>query len=315
MKSNDELETQLLKECKDIVPKLTHDLHKGMAGRIGIIGGSKDYTGAPYFAAISALKVGCDLVHVFCAKEAAPIIKSYSPELIVHPVLDADNALDLVLPWLPRLHVLVIGPGLGREESIMLKVEGIIRICRENPDLEIPLVIDADGLFMVCENPKIIKDYPHGAVLTPNIMEYKRLTSNLMCCDQPLNTVAEALGTNIVVLVKGAHDMIGYASKIKGSEDSPKNIVECTASGSARRCGGQGDLLSGSLGTFYYWAHMKAKRCSTEQQFPPGVVAAYAACRLTKECNQRAVAKCGRSTLTTDMLKEIHSAFEFLFEK
>lgn len=42
---------------KGILPSLTFDKYKGQAGRIGIIGGSKEYTGAPYFAAISAMKV------------------------------------------------------------------------------------------------------------------------------------------------------------------------------------------------------------------------------------------------------------------
>ena len=41
---------------RSIVPALTRDSHKGQNGRIGIIGGCKEYTGAPYFAAISALK-------------------------------------------------------------------------------------------------------------------------------------------------------------------------------------------------------------------------------------------------------------------
>nr|KAF6374703.1 NAD(P)HX dehydratase [Pipistrellus kuhlii] len=72
---------------KNIIPPLTSKKHKGQAGRIGIVGGCQEYTGAPYFAAISALKVGADLSHVFCTREAAPVIKSYSPELIVHPVL------------------------------------------------------------------------------------------------------------------------------------------------------------------------------------------------------------------------------------
>lgn len=31
---------------------------------------------------------GADLSHVFCTKDAAHVIKSYSPELIVHPVLE-----------------------------------------------------------------------------------------------------------------------------------------------------------------------------------------------------------------------------------
>lgn len=74
-------------------------------------------SGAPYFAAISALKVGADLSHVFCTRDAAPVIKSYSPELIVHPLLDAPEAGSKIEPWLDRLHVVLIGPGLGRDEA------------------------------------------------------------------------------------------------------------------------------------------------------------------------------------------------------
>ena len=67
------------------------------------------YTGAPYFSAISALKSGADLVHVFCEREAATVIKSYSPELIVHPVLDTEYVLEEIDSWLPRIHCVVIG--------------------------------------------------------------------------------------------------------------------------------------------------------------------------------------------------------------
>jgi len=67
------------------------------------------YTGAPYFAAISALKCGADLVHLFCEREAGQVIKSYSPELIVHPILDTEYALEEIDQWLPRLHCILIG--------------------------------------------------------------------------------------------------------------------------------------------------------------------------------------------------------------
>ena len=80
-------ESEMLQKVKAIVPKLTSSMHKGECGRIAVFGGCVLYTGAPYFAAISALKVGADLVHVFCEKGAGSVIKSYSPELIVHPVL------------------------------------------------------------------------------------------------------------------------------------------------------------------------------------------------------------------------------------
>jgi ATP-dependent NAD(P)H-hydrate dehydratase len=61
-----ENKSPLLERVRNIVPQLDNDRHKGEAGRIGVVGGSLEYTGAPYFAAISALKVGADLVHVFC---------------------------------------------------------------------------------------------------------------------------------------------------------------------------------------------------------------------------------------------------------
>ena len=96
-------------KVRTIVPKLTNDLRKGQCGRIAVFGGCFLYTGAPYFAAISALKCGADLVHVFCEKEAGNVIKSYSPELIVHPVLDTEYVLEEIDKWLPRLHCVVIG--------------------------------------------------------------------------------------------------------------------------------------------------------------------------------------------------------------
>jgi len=74
---------------QQIVSKLTATGHKGSAGKIGVLGGSVEYTGAPYYAAVSALKTGADLATVMCAEEAAAPLKSYSPELIVIPVLPA----------------------------------------------------------------------------------------------------------------------------------------------------------------------------------------------------------------------------------
>ncbi len=99
----------LQQKVRGIVPQLTTDMHKGQCGRIGVFGGCNMYTGAPYFAAISALKTGADLVHVFCESDAGQVIKSYSPELIVHPVLDTEYILEEIDRWLPRFHGVVVG--------------------------------------------------------------------------------------------------------------------------------------------------------------------------------------------------------------
>lgn len=34
----------------------------GQLGRVAVIGGSEDYTGAPYFSAMASAKLGCDMV-------------------------------------------------------------------------------------------------------------------------------------------------------------------------------------------------------------------------------------------------------------
>lgn len=76
----------IIKKLNGIFPRLTNEMMKGSNGRIAVIGGSYEFTGAPYYTAISALKVGADLSHIFCSKASSNSIKSYSPETIVHPI-------------------------------------------------------------------------------------------------------------------------------------------------------------------------------------------------------------------------------------
>lgn len=280
------------KSLYKIIPALTEDKHKGQAGRIGVVGGSLEYTGAPFFAAITALKVGADLSHVFCTKEAAPVIKSYSPELIVHPLLD--NDVEKIMPWLERLHVLVIGPGLGRDEKIFQNVEGLINICRL---LQKPLVIDADGLFLISKKPDLIKNYP-GIILTPNVLEYKRLFNT----DQP--NILGMFGDKCIVIKKGQTDEIF---------DSTSKTL-CSIKGSARRCGGQGDLLSGSVAVFYYWASLQEPIVFLENKNLNPILAAYAACKLTRKCNERAFKQKARSMTASDMIENIGTVFANNFE-
>ncbi|KAM4561018.1 ATP-dependent (S)-NAD(P)H-hydrate dehydratase [Fundulus diaphanus] len=290
---------------KSIVPPLTSKKHKGQDGRIGIIGGCKDYTGAPYFAAISALKVGGDLSHVFCTKDAATVIKSYSPELIVHPVLDSPNAVEEIETWLPRLHGLVVGPGLGRDDFLLKTAKEVIERSKAR---DIPIVIDADGLWLISQQPSVIHGY-QKAILTPNFMEFTRLFEALH--HEPMNgsdhrrsvmQLSGAMG-NLTLVLKGEQDLISDGNK----------VYSCSVEGSGRRCGGQGDLLSGSMGVMAHWAHA-ASTAGLIRGMNPSVVAAFGACSLTRQCNNQAFQRHGRSTTTSDMIQEIGPAFRKLFE-
>uniref|UniRef100_A0A4W3IWZ0 ATP-dependent (S)-NAD(P)H-hydrate dehydratase n=1 Tax=Callorhinchus milii TaxID=7868 RepID=A0A4W3IWZ0_CALMI len=289
---------------RNIIPPLTQEKHKGQDGKIGIIGGCTEYTGAPYFSAISALKLGADLSHVFCTKEAAPVIKSYSPELIVHPVLDSPNAVEEVEKWLPALQTIVVGPGLGRDDSLLQNAKGII----EKSKLKrLPIVIDADGLWLIAQEPSIIQGYSK-AILTPNVVEFGRLhkavlKSSVDVADHhdTLLKLSRAMG-NLTIVQKGQRDLISDGD----------TVLECSHEGSSRRCGGQGDLLSGSLGVLANWAFIAGKEKTNGLN--PSLVAAFGACVLTRQCNNQAFQKYGRSMTTSDMVAEIGTAFNKLFE-
>ncbi|CAD6992765.1 ATP-dependent (S)-NAD(P)H-hydrate dehydratase [Ceratitis capitata] len=282
-----------------VIPKLNatgssgKQRHKGQAGRIGVIGGSLEYTGAPYFSAISAMRVGADLAHVFCQRDAAVVIKSYSPELIVHPLLDAEDAIEQIAPWLERLHVLIIGPGLGRDPKIQKTVISLIEHCKH---INKPLIIDADGLFILNENIDLLNDLSN-VILTPNAMEFRRLFSDDV--DVMKQRMAR-LGAGVIVLEKGPQDKIYIPST--------SEIYTLPAGGSGRRCGGQGDLLCGSIATFFHWA-------LESNQSNAAFVATFAASYLVKQCNAAGFEKWGRSMVASDMLNEIHIVFRNVFEE
>lgn len=165
----------VIKQCKQLIPPLSNALHKGEAGRIGVLGGSKDYAGAPYFAGMAALRLGSDLAHIICDQSAGRIIKTFSADLIVHTDLNASSSKEETTQFLgallPRLHTLVIGPGLGREEYMQSAARIAIQLARQR---SIYIVIDADGLYLVQAEPELVKGY-RRAVLTPNVVEFKRL--------------------------------------------------------------------------------------------------------------------------------------------
>lgn len=271
---------EIVKSVQNSLAKLDQNNHKGQHGRIGIIGGSAEYTGAPYFAGISALRVGCDLLHIFCAKDAAQPIKSYSPDLIVHPVLDRPDGVEEIAKWLSRLHVVVIGPGLGTDELVFNNVKQLL-CCDAMKDKKI--ILDADGLRLtefVMENASHLK-----GILTPNAMEYNRIRH------------VTSFGS-FVVMVKAEKDIIIAGDKM---------IPGCEFVGSGRRCGGQGDILAGSLATLFYWA-------GRENLADAPVRACQGAGLLVRLCNYAAVQEKGRGALAVDMIEQIPRVFKKFFE-
>lgn len=295
-------ETCMLKYVKACIPPLDGSNHKGQAGRIGVVGGSLEYTGAPYFSGISALRVGADLTHIFCTKDSATVIKSYSPELIVHPLLDFPNAVSEISQWFERLHAIVIGPGLGRQKETFNVVTELIEVIREK---RIPLVIDADGLFLITEKIHLLKEFMSPVILTPNKIEFERL-----CAKTNGPTGLSQLGRYVTIFKKGEIDEV-YS--VDADVQWKSNI-----GGSGRRCGGQGDLLSGAIAIMMHWTLASKDKLLMETSGGDKVLLAsslscYGASRLIRLCNEKAFAVKGRSMVASDMIEYIHECFEHLF--
>ena len=365
-----------------LVPDLdSSKFHKGQAGKIGVVGGCEEYTGAPYFAAMSALRMGADLAHVFCAEGAGHVIKSYSPELIVHPYMreggsgsnggthtayDAElvtEAMEKIEPWLDRMSVLVVGPGLGRDPTMCETAKRIIAAACEK---DIPLVIDADGIRLVMEDEDVSLVGNNGrVVLTPNKAELDRFrgcgwggesgNSGDIASD-----IAHILNGPVVV-AKGEADVVvthtigevedmlenahleGYENEIAKLRKY-STLYVCDEMGSPRRCGGQGDVLAGTIATFLAWStRSEAAECAivsaamhleddpdTEAALSKAAMAqnyklnhvfassasalaAYAGCLVTRVAARAAFDKKRRSMLATDVIEELGDTMQRLF--
>lgn len=279
---------------KDIIFPLTSSLHKGQCGRIGVVGGSREYTGAPYFSGMTALRLGADLAHVFCTEGASTAIKCYSPDLIVHPILDDENALTQLMEWEKRLHAIVIGPGLGRDPKIIDVVAKFIQLLHKSGK---PVIIDADGLHIITQLPHLLEN-SMNVTLTPNKIEFERLCSALskeksVKLDE--SNVYQFLSPGITIVQKGAEDKIFNSS-----------VISTVIGGSHCRCGGQGDVLSGAIALFTYWA-MEAK-CENAS-----IVGGFLGCYFTKELNRTVYNELGRSMVTGDFIRNIHTVYKKLF--
>jgi ATP-dependent NAD(P)H-hydrate dehydratase len=256
--------------------------------------------------------------YVFCEPSAAPTIKSYSPNLMVSPLLrstdsissgthpSGDEVAKPILDMLPRLHVLVIGPGLGRDEVTLKQVASIIKAARSR-EPAVPMVLDADCLWLIQEQPDLIKGYKE-CILTPNVVEFARLAKaihlNVRSGDpNECEKLAEALG-GVCIIQKGKDDHISNG----------QGTTTCDIQGGLKRSGGQGDTLTGSLGTFLAWREIYHEGLWDVGKEPMSraetlLVAAFAGSAITRECSRRAFEKRGRSLQAGDLTEEVHHAF------
>lgn len=168
------------------------------------------------------------------------------------PESNAEHIASQIKDLLPRLHVLVIGPGLGRDPLMHQTVALVIKAAR---DQGLPIVLDADALAIVHKQPELVSGY-NGAVLTPNVVEFGKLCEALKVNvddNAPETARVEALAKTlkgVTVVQKGAKDYISNG----------ETTLTVDLEGGKKRSGGQGDTLTGSIATFLGWRNAYMER-------------------------------------------------------
>lgn len=211
-----------------LLPKRRRHANKGDYGHVLVVGGDYGMGGAVRMAAEAALRVGAGLVSVATRPEHISVVTTCRPEIMCHQVQSPED-LDSVLE---RASVLVLGPGLGKSEWSRNLFNHLIKI-------DLPKVIDADGLNLLAETPQRQEHW----ILTPHPGEAARL----------LKTSVTEIQHHRQKAVKSLQENYGGVAILKGAGTLVQNgiqrqAIHCGAGNPGMASGGMGDVLSGVIG-------------------------------------------------------------------
>jgi hydroxyethylthiazole kinase-like uncharacterized protein yjeF len=214
------------------LPERPADAHKWQAA-VRMVAGSVGMTGAAGLGARAAMRVGAGMVHL---SAVGTLVVDAPVEVVQHPLVGTAWART-VLDSLDRFHSLVIGPGLGRDDTTAAQVRAVVQAST------VPLVIDGDGLFAMAWNSQgaasLLRNRTVPTVLTPHGGEYAMLAGAPPSADRLVSARRLAADTGCIVLLKGPATVIAH----------PEGESLVVTSGDSRLAtAGTGDVLSGIIG-------------------------------------------------------------------
>jgi hydroxyethylthiazole kinase-like uncharacterized protein yjeF len=228
-----EVEYTAPRETDGRLPALKEDAHKGDAGRVLIVAGSKDMPGAAILCARAALRGGAGLVTMACLD---PVLAQIAPIAVPEAVLwnlssSADESGTVASPARAleqlasniqdgleprRFDAIVVGPGLGNTERTAWVMQAILEFWHG------PLVVDADGLNAIADQmgkerqPLVDALRSRGerascTILTPHPGEAQRLLKGECgATDAARLQAAESIAKDLcsIVCLKGAGTVV-----------------------------------------------------------------------------------------------------------
>jgi len=177
------------------------DAHKWRAGCY-VVGGSGGMTGAPSLVSHAAMRTGAGIV--WCGVPGAETAARLSGSEVIAKALPAtpdgslaDGAAKDVLDHVDRFRSLAIGPGLGRSPATAAAVRRIVA------GAHVPVVVDADGIHAVGDDPALLRIRSAPTILTPHEGEYASLRGGPPGPDRLAAARALAADSGAIALLKG----------------------------------------------------------------------------------------------------------------
>ena len=215
--------------------------HKGTTGHLLVVAGSKGKTGAAVLTAMAAMRSGAGLVTSGAPASLAPIIETMHREAMTLPLPEtkeaalSKSAFDVILEAMASKQCLALGPGIGTDKQTADLVHRLLE------GSTIPVVLDADGLNCIADNPKLLLNMKAPAILTPHPGEMSRLTGESADTIQK-NRIKTAKNFakkyKVVLVLKGARTVIAHPDG---------EVFINPTGGPAMASGGMGDVLTGMI--------------------------------------------------------------------
>ena len=227
------------------LPERATDTHKGSYGKALFIAGSSSYLGAPYFSALSFLKAGGGLSYLAAPQTISPFLASKGSEIVFAPQKETPSGsialenMDELSEFSQGVDMVVLGPGLSLAKEAQELVQKLAL------QIDRPLIIDGDGITAIAEDLEKIKKREAPTILTPHLGEMSRI-AKMEIGEINKNKIGVLQRTakelNAVIILKGAHSLIGY----------PDETVFINVSGnSGMATAGSGDVLTGTIAAMH----------------------------------------------------------------
>jgi len=219
-----------------IIPQRNPESDKNTFGRTLLVCGSEGYTGAAYFAAQGAVRMGGGVITLAVPEKAWPVLAVKLEEPVVRPLPSTTDGM-LSIDALPRLlelagkaDAILIGCGLGRSDAVTQIVLTLLR------EAKCPVVLDADGINAISTHKNVMRYAAYPPVLTPHSGEFARLSGVSKPSPVYISEFAEEYGC--ILLYKAHRTLIA----------APDGRLFRNNSGNPGMSkGGSGDILAGML--------------------------------------------------------------------